>query len=201
MTSLRFVLATHNAHKVAEFDAILSRSIPDIEVLGYDGPEPVESGATFSENALIKARAAAAHTGLPAFADDSGLCVDVMAGMPGIFSSRWSGEGATDATNVKLLLTQLTDVPDRQRMAHFRCVIAVVFPAVAGLPEREFTVSGSWPGRIAREPLGANGFGYDPVFIPEGETRSAAQMDPTEKNDVSHRAVAIRELAIAIRRL
>lgn len=201
MTGMRFVLASHNAHKVAEFGAILAQSIPDIAVVGYDGPEPVESGATFTENALIKARAAASHTGEPSISDDSGLCVDVMAGMPGIFSSRWSGEGSSDSGNVDLLLAQLIDVPERQRTAHFRCVIAVVIPAVAGRPEREFTVAGSWPGRIGSQPLGENGFGYDPIFIPEGETRSAAQLSSSEKNTLSHRAAAIRELATALRRL
>ena len=198
---LRFVLASHNAHKVAEFGGILADSGVDVTVDAYDGPEPIESGTTFAENALIKARAAAEHTGLPALADDSGICVDVMAGMPGIFSSRWSGEGATDVRNVDLLLAQTADIPDAHRGAQFRCVIAVVIPAIGGDAAREFTVEGVWPGRLAREARGAGGFGYDPVFVPEGEDRSAAEMASHEKNATSHRARAIRELASALRRL
>ena len=192
---MKFVLATHNAHKVAEFDQILASSLAGVNVLGYDGPEPVESGSTFVENAFIKARVAAEHTGLPSLADDSGLCVDALSGMPGIFSSRWSGEGATDERNVTLLLAQMSDVPDEYRAAQFRCVIAVVIPATSGAPARELSVEGVWPGRIARAPQGTNGFGYDPIFVPEGFQISAASLDAREKNDLSHRARAIRELA------
>ena len=192
---MRFDLATHNAHKVAEFDQILASALPGVSVLGYDGPEPVESGVSFVENAFIKARVAAEHTGLPSLADDSGLCVNVLSGMPGIFSSRWSGEGATDSRNVELLLAQLADVPDEYRAAQFRCVIAVVIPATASSPARELSVEGVWPGHIARAPEGTNGFGYDPIFVPEGFDVSAASLNPEEKNDLSHRARAIRELA------
>jgi len=190
-----FVLASHNAHKVAEFDQILASALTGVRVTGYDGPEPVESGSTFVENAFIKARAAAEHTGLASLADDSGLCVDALSGMPGIFSSRWSGEGATDERNVALLLAQLTDVPDAYRSAQFRCVIAVVIPATPDTPAREFNVEGVWTGRISRTPLGSSGFGYDPVFIPEGYEVSAAELEPTTKNALSHRARAIAELA------
>jgi XTP/dITP diphosphohydrolase len=192
---VKFVLASHNAHKVAEFDQILASAITGVSVSGYDGPEPVESGTTFVENAFIKARAAAEHTGLPALADDSGLCVDVLSGMPGIFSSRWSGEGATDERNVALVLAQMSDVPDAHRAAQFRCVIAVVIPATGEEPERELSVEGVWQGRLAREPQGVGGFGYDPVFIPEGHNVSAAQLDPDVKNALSHRARAIAALA------
>jgi len=190
-----FVLASHNAHKVAEFDQILASTLTGVRVTGYDGPEPVESGSTFVENAFIKARAAAEHTGLASLADDSGLCVDALSGMPGIFSSRWSGEGATDERNVALLLAQLSDVPDAYRSAQFRCVIAVVIPATPDTPAREFNVEGVWTGRISRTPLGSSGFGYDPVFIPEGYEVSAAELEPTTKNALSHRARAIAELA------
>lgn len=195
---MKFVLASHNAHKVAEFDQILASAITGVSVSGYDGPEPVESGTTFVENAFIKARAAAEHTGLPALADDSGLCVDVLSGMPGIFSSRWSGEGATDERNVALVLAQMSDVPDAYRAAQFRCVIAVVIPASGEEPEREFSVEGVWPGRIARQPAGAGGFGYDPVFVPDEHEVSAAQLDPAVKNALSHRARAIAALATVL---
>ena len=192
---MRFVLASHNAHKVAEFDQILASALSGVSVTGYDGPEPVESGTTFVENAFIKARAAAEHTGLASLADDSGLCVDVLSGMPGIFSSRWSGEGATDERNVALMLAQMTDVPDEHRAAQFRCVIAVVIPETTHSPAREFSVEGVWAGHISRTPRGAGGFGYDPVFIPEGHEVSAAELEPTTKNALSHRARAIAELA------
>lgn len=188
----RFVLATHNAHKITEVGAILDAHLPGIQVVGYDGPEPVEDGVTFAENALIKARAAAAYTGLPALADDSGICVDVLGGMPGIFSARWAGEAKDNVANVQLLLAQLADVPDRFRGAHFTCHIALVYPATADAPAEEFVVHGDWPGHISREVRGANGFGYDPIFIPQGFDISAAEMDPARKNELSHRWRALR---------
>ncbi len=182
---MRVVLATHNAHKAAEFQRILAAAVPGLEIVAYDGPEPVEDGASFAENALIKARAAARHTGLPAMADDSGICVDVMGGAPGIFSARWSGRHGADRENLELLLAQLADVPDRLRTGHFSCTIALVSRGT------EHAVEGVWPGTIAREPRGENGFGYDPIFLPDGEGgRSAAELDPERKNAVSHRARA-----------
>lgn len=192
---MKFVLASHNAHKVAEFDQILASALSGVSVTGYDGPEPVESGGTFVENAFIKARAAAEHTGLATLADDSGLCVDALSGMPGIFSSRWSGEGATDLRNVELLLAQLADVPDAYRLAQFRCVIAVVVPPSSDTPAREFSVEGVWEGRISRAAQGSSGFGYDPIFVPDGYEVSAAELEPETKNALSHRARAIVELA------
>ena len=186
-----FVLATHNQHKIEEFNAILGELIPGITVIGYDGPEPVEDGVSFAENALIKARAAAAHTGLPSLSDDSGLCVDVLGGAPGIFSARWSGAKKDNAANVQLLLDQLSDVRDGDRGAHFTCHIAVVNPET----NEEFVVVGNWPGTLAREVHGVNGFGYDPIFIPEGYEVTAAILDPAEKNALSHRARALRALA------
>ena len=186
-----FVLATHNKHKIEEFNAILGELIPGITVIGYDGPEPVEDGVSFAENALIKARAAAAHTGLPSISDDSGICVDVLGGAPGIFSARWAGAQKDNAANVQLLLDQLSDVRDGDRGAHFTCHIAVVNPVT----NEEFVVVGNWPGMIAREVHGVNGFGYDPIFIPEGYEVSAAILDPSEKNALSHRARALHALA------
>lgn len=195
-----YVLASHNAHKVAEFQHILGAGDSGLEILSYDGPEPIESGASFAENALIKARAAAEHTGRPALADDSGLCVEVMNGAPGIFSARWAGSRKSDAANLELLLEQLSDVPDKHRRAHYTCVIALVIPAdptmgaVTGAVAEEIVVEGRWHGRLAREPRGVNGFGYDPVFVPEGSELSAAEMEPAAKNAQSHRAIALAEL-------
>ena len=165
--------------------------IPGITVIGYDGPEPVEAGVSFADNALIKARAAAAHTGLPSLSDDSGLCGDVLGGAPGIFSARWAGAKKDNAANVQLLLDQLSDVRDGDRGAHFTCHIAVVNPET----NEEFVVVGNWPGSLAREVHGVNGFGYDPIFIPEGYEVTAAILDPAEKNALSHRARALRALA------
>ncbi len=186
-----FVLATHNQHKIEEFNAILGELVPGITVIGYDGPEPIEDGVSFAENALIKARAAAVHTGLPSLSDDSGVCVDVLGGMPGIFSARWAGSQKDNAANVQLLLDQMSDVRDGDRGAHFTCHIAVVIPDTG----EEFVVEGNWPGTIAREVHGVNGFGYDPVFLPEGFEVTAAVLDPSEKNSLSHRSRALRALA------
>ena len=186
-----FVLATHNQHKIEEFNAILGELVPGITVIGYDGPEPIEDGVSFAENALIKARAAAAHTGLPSLSDDSGVCVDVLGGKPGIFSARWAGNQKDNAANVQLLLDQMSDVRDGNRSAHFTCHIAVVIPDTG----EEFVVEGNWPGTIAREVHGVNGFGYDPVFVPEGFEVTAAVLDPSEKNRLSHRSRALRALA------
>lgn len=186
---MKIVLATHNAHKVSEFQQIVARTRPDLEVVGYDGPEPVEDGVTFAENALIKARAAAAHTGLPAMADDSGICVDVLGGSPGVFSAYWAGQKKDAAANLELLLDQLADIADPHRGAHFVSTIALVTPSGA-----ERTVEGIWPGRLAAQPAGENGFGYDPIFIPDGQSegaeRTAAELSDAEKQSQSHRARA-----------
>jgi XTP/dITP diphosphohydrolase len=193
---VRVVLATHNAHKVQEFQSILGVALPELEIVAYDGPEPVEDGTTFAENALIKARAAAEHTGLPAMADDSGICVDVLGGSPGIFSARWAGHGKGDRANLELLLDQLADLPDEHRTAQFACHIAVVVPATGF----EQVVSGRWPGRLAREASGGGGFGYDPVFVPDGLEVTAAELTAAEKNAISHRARAF-EAAIPVLRM
>lgn len=197
MTSLdatagrQIVLATHNMHKVAEFQAIVAATRPDFEVIGYDGPEPVEDGVTFAQNALIKARAAAAHTGLPALADDSGICVDVLGGAPGPFSAYWAGHRKDAAANLELLLDQLSDIADPNRTAQFVSTIALVHG------DTEQVVEGIWPGRLATAPAGEGGFGYDPVFIPDGQRepeRTVAEWSAEEKNAASHRARAFAAL-------
>ena len=191
---MRIVLATHNTHKVEEFGAIVARVRPDLEVVGYDGPEPIEDGVTCAENALIKARAAAAHTGLPTLADDSGICVDALGGAPGAFSAYWAGHRKDDRANLELLLDQLSDIADPRRAAHFTSTIALVLPGGA-----QHVVEGVWPGRLATAPAGSGGFGYDPIFIPdgqdEGSERTAGEYTAAEKNAASHRARAFVALA------
>ena len=190
---MKVVLATHNAHKVAEFQQIVAATRPDLEIIAYDGPEPIEDGVTFAENALIKARAAAHHTGLVALADDSGICVDVLGGSPGVFSAYWAGQKKDATANLELLLDQLHDIADPHRAAHFNSTIAMVFP-----DGREHVVVGNWPGRLAREASGGGGFGYDPIFIPDGQPdgreRTVGAFSDVEKQAQSHRARAFAEL-------
>lgn len=196
---MRIVLATHNAHKVAEFGRIVAATRPDLEVVGYDGPEPVEDGITFEENALIKARAAAAHTGLPALADDSGIAVDVLGGSPGVFSAYWAGQRKDDIANRDLLLDQLRDIADPHRAARFVSVIALALP-----DGREWTVRGEWPGRLAHAAAGDGGFGYDPVFVPDGQAapeRTVGEFTAEEKQAQSHRARAFAALVPLLARL
>jgi XTP/dITP diphosphohydrolase len=192
----KIVLATHNPHKVEEFQAIVAETRPDLQVIAYDGPEPVEDGVTFAENALIKARAAAAHTGLPALADDSGICVDVLGGAPGVFSAYWAGHAKDAAANLNLLLDQLSDIRDPHRTAQFVSTIALVVPGDAS---SEQIVEGVWPGRLASAAAGAGGFGYDPVFVPDGQPegaeRTVAEWSAADKNRSSHRARAFAQLA------
>jgi XTP/dITP diphosphohydrolase len=160
---------------------------------------PVEDGVTFEANALIKARAIARATGLPAVADDSGISVDVLGGAPGVFSARWSGRHGDDSANNALLLAQLADVPDEHRAARFVCAAALVVPG--GGPDgtdAETVLRGEMPGRLLRAEQGAGGFGYDPLFQPDGESRSAGELSPEEKNAISHRGRAFRALAPAI---
>ncbi len=190
-----FVLATHNQHKVDEFRGILSLEVPGFELITYDGPEPVEDGESFEANALIKARAAAEHTGMPAMADDSGLAVDALQGAPGIFSARWAGEPKSDERNLALVLEQLEQVPHGQRGAAYVCVIAVVYPATETSPATEFTVEARWSGHLVHEPKGSNGFGYDPIFVPEGSDKTSAELEPAQKNALSHRARALALVA------
>ena len=192
----QIVLATHNRHKVEEFQAIVAATRPDLQVVAYDGPEPVEDGVTFAENALIKARAAAEHTGLPALADDSGICVDVLGGAPGVFSAYWAGHAKDASANLNLLLDQLSDIRHPHRTAQFVSTIALVVPGDAS---REEVVEGRWPGRLAEAASGEGGFGYDPIFLPDGQPsgaeRTVGEWSAAEKNAASHRARAFAELA------
>jgi XTP/dITP diphosphohydrolase len=184
---VKFVLATHNAGKVAELRAILQPAVADLDLIGYTGPEPIENGTTFAENALIKARAAYEHTGMPAIADDSGLCVDILGGSPGIFTAIWAG-GRDNVQNRQLLLRQLADISPANRAAAFVCTIALVSET------EELCFTGYWPGSIAFAERGEHGHGYDPVFIPEGFEVTAAELDPEVKNALSHRAQALSTL-------
>jgi len=185
---VKLVLATHNQHKVVEVGQIIDSFLPGVDLVGYDGPEPVEDGTSFVENALIKARAAFKHTGLPSIADDSGIAVEILGGAPGIFSARWSG-GRDNVENRRLLLAQLADVKLEHRSAAFICTIALVSD------DQEITFTGFWPGRIASAEAGEHGFGYDPIFIPEGFDCTAAEFEPEVKNALSHRMQALEQLA------
>lgn len=185
-----FVLATHNAHKVDELRRILGERLGDHELIGYDGPEPVEDGDTFEANALLKARAAYAHSGMPAIADDSGIAVAALDGAPGIFSARYAGTGDSGDNNA-LLLANLEGVTDRA--ADFVCVAALVDG------DTEIVVRGTWPGRVLEKASGAHGFGYDPIFQPDGLDVSSAELTPDEKNAISHRARAFGELVEKLR--
>ena len=189
---MKLVLATHNAHKVKEVAAILEPMVSGLELLGYDGPEPVEDGSSFLENSLIKARAAFVHTGITAIADDSGLAIEIMGGSPGIFSARWSGD-KDDEKNRNLVLAQLRDVPMGNRAASFVCTISLVGES------GEVSFTGVLPGHIAASASGANGFGYDPIFIPEGFEVSSAELEPEVKNSISHRSMALSQLASYLR--
>jgi XTP/dITP diphosphohydrolase len=199
--SLEFVLATHNAKKVREYQRIIIERMPQAVVLPYEGPEPVEDGVTFEENALIKARAAAAHAGRIALADDSGIIVDVLGAAPGILSSRWAGQGAGDEENVRLLLDQLSDIRRPNRGAEFRCTIALVVPEAVLPGGHEFVAEGRWRGTLAYEPRGSHGFGYDPIFEPEGREITSAELMPDEKNAQSHRARAFDALLPELERV
>ena len=185
---MELVFATGNKHKLQEAELILGSRIPELTLLAHDGSEPVESGVSFLENALIKARSAFEATGKPAFADDSGISVEVMGGAPGIFSAIWSGT-RSDQINRDLLLSQLVDIPQEHRQAAFVCTIALVEH------DGEMTFTGIWQGRIASSATGQGGFGYDPVFIPEGFEVSAAELEPEVKSSFSHRAIAMQQLA------
>ena len=195
-------LASRNAKKIAEMQRIMAEHVPGIEVLGLDDvapyDEPAETEPTFEGNALIKARAGVAATRLPSIADDSGLCVDALNGMPGVLSARWAGTAKDDAANNRLLLEQLDDVPDERRTAHFTC--AVAFVRRVGDETVEHVVHGTMPGRIIRELRGSGGFGYDVLFVADdtlakGEERTSAELPPAEKDAISHRGRALRALA------
>lgn len=191
--SVQLVLATRNAKKLAELDRLLASAGLDVEILGSDAfsdlPEIEETGSTFAENSLIKARAVAAHTGLIAIADDSGLCVDALDGQPGIYSARWAGPGATDESNLDLVLEQIRDVEPAQRTAHFACAAALVLPS-----GEEYVVHGQVNGVLLTQRRGEGGFGYDPIFLPDGFDATTAEMTSDQKDAISHRGQAMRAL-------
>jgi XTP/dITP diphosphohydrolase len=197
--SPKVVLATRNAHKVEEVSRILTAVGADIELIGMDQypdvPDVVEDGATFAQNAALKAEAAARATGLPSIADDSGLCVDALNGMPGVLSARWSGAHGQDRENLKLVLAQIGDVPEERRGAQFMCAAALALPPRPDGAVEVRVVEGIVDGTLLREPVGTGGFGYDPIFVPYGETRTTAEMTPEEKDALSHRGRALTALA------
>jgi XTP/dITP diphosphohydrolase len=193
--SHKLVLATRNQGKITEFRRILDALAPGaIELIGVDQfPDLVdvdETGSTFEENSLLKARYTCQATGLPAIADDSGLCVDALNGAPGIFSARWAGDHGNDQANLEKVLEQLKDVPDEKRTAHFMCVASLVLP-----DGRQEVAEGRFEGHILHAPVGENGFGYDPIFQPLGLSISSAQMSAEEKDLVSHRGKSLRSIA------
>jgi XTP/dITP diphosphohydrolase len=196
----RIILATRNPGKLAELRRILAAAGPGVTVADLDDvpgmPEVAETGRTFAENALLKARAVAAVTGLPAVADDSGLCVDALNGMPGVLSARWSGRHGDDEANLRLLLGQIADVPAGERGARFVCAAALVLPSGT-----EHVAEGTVHGRLTGSPRGTNGFGYDPIFVPDGFGLTTAQMSADAKDKISHRGRALRALAPVIARL
>lgn len=197
----KIVLATANTHKVIEFQRILNELVSDLELapasdfLGV--PEVAETGATFAENALIKARAINDFTKLPALADDSGLVVDALNGAPGIFSARYAGLTATDAENVEKLLIEIKDISPDLLFARFECAIALV----DSKQNLELVVEGQMPGQVIKEVRGANGFGYDPVFVPQGLAKTSAEMSDQEKDQISHRGIALRKIAVLLKQL
>ena len=191
--SNRVVLATNNAKKLAELRRLVAAEAPHIEVLGLADvatyPEPAETERTFEGNALLKARACVAATGLPALADDSGLAIDVLNHMPGVRSARWAGPGASDEENNSLLLRQLADVPPAERTARFVCAMALALPDGS-----EHVRVGAMHGRLAVSPAGQNGFGYDPLFVADGYTMTNGELEPSTKDAISHRGRAVRAI-------
>lgn len=221
---MKLVVATHNEGKLVEIRRILEEGLgeaaADVELVSAGSlglPDPVETGVTFEENALLKARDVARRTGLPAIADDSGLIVDVMGMAPGILSARWAGAHGHDEANNALLLAQIEDIPDERRGARFRCAAALVAPVVAGEVGGELNETvetADMVGHVIRKARGEHGFGYDPIFVPddqpgrtseepgyEGEPLTSAEMTPAEKNAISHRGKALRALVPALAKL
>ena len=195
---MKFVLATRNAHKATELKRILEELDLDCELLTVadfpDAPEVEETETTFEGNALLKARALAKFTGLAAIADDSGICVDALDGNPGVLSARWSGATENvDKANLDLVLEQIKDVPTESRGAKFVCAAVTVFP-----DGKELVATGEMQGNLLDTPVGENGFGYDPIFVPTGFTKTTAQMTASEKDAISHRGKALNDLAIQI---
>ena len=189
---MKVVLATRNRHKVEELERILAaHDVTLVSLADFPSvPDVAETGATFADNALLKARAVAAATGLVAVADDSGLTVQALNGMPGVLSARWAGSHGDDVANLRLVLAQVADVPDERRGAAFVCAAAAAAP-----DGREVVVQGEVDGVLTREPRGSNGFGYDPIFVPLGDSRTTAEMSAEEKDAISHRGKAFRALA------
>jgi XTP/dITP diphosphohydrolase len=189
------VLATRNPGKLRELDRILGQAGGHVRLAGLGdfpgAPDVPETGATFEANALLKARAIARHTGLPAVADDSGLCVDALGGMPGVFSARWAGRHGDDQANLELVLAQVADVPECRLGARFVCAAALVLPCAR---PGEWVVTGQVEGRLVRVPRGSGGFGYDPIFLPHGHRQTTAEMTPEAKDAISHRGRAFRAL-------
>jgi XTP/dITP diphosphohydrolase len=187
---VKYLLATRNQKKLTE----LRRILLDVDVVGLDDVpsyvEVPETGLTFADNALLKAREGVRYTGLPTIADDSGIAVDALNGMPGVFSARWSGKHGDDRANLELLLAQVGDVPDEHLGAAFVCAAALVLP-----DGREIVTHGEQRGRLIRAPRGDGGFGYDPIFQADGQTRTNAELTPEEKDAISHRGKAFRDLA------
>ena len=198
--TIKVVIASRNEHKIDEMRRILNEAGLSLDLVGIqefpDLPEVDETGETFAENALLKAREIFAFTGLPAIADDSGLCVDALGGMPGIFSARWAGTHGNDLANLQLLLAQISHVAPDRRTASFRCAAAIVMPSGA-----EEVVEGVMSGRVIDTPRGTNGFGYDPIFIADGYSITTAEMDSASKDAISHRGRAIAALAPTLAQL
>jgi XTP/dITP diphosphohydrolase len=198
---IKVLLASRNAKKLGELRRILAaEGVEGLEIVGLadvdEFPEAPETAPDFEGNALAKARDAAAASGLPSIADDSGIAVDALNGMPGVLSARWAGRHGDDQANLDLVLAQLRDTPDERMGAGFVCTAALVVPG-----GEETVVRGEWRGTLVREPRGTNGFGYDPIFVPEGGSRSSAELDPAEKDAVSHRGRALRALLPHLRAL
>ena len=197
----KIVLATANTHKVIEFQRILNELLPDLELVAtsqFPGvPEIEETGSTFAENALIKARAINEFTNLPALADDSGLVVEALNGAPGIFSARYAGINADDKANVMKLLNEIKGLDQSLLSAKFECSIALVDKS----QELELVVDGQMPGEVIKEVRGQNGFGYDPIFVPQGLTKTSSQLSDSEKDQISHRGIALRKISVILKQL
>jgi len=197
----KIVLATANTHKVIEFQRILNELLPDLELVAankFPGvPEIEETGSTFAENALIKARAINEFTNLPALADDSGLVVEALNGAPGIFSARYAGINADDKANVMKLLNEIKGLDQSLLSAKFECSIALVDKS----QDLELVVDGQMPGQVIKEVRGENGFGYDPIFVPQGLTKTSSELSDSEKDKISHRGIALRKISVILKQL
>ena len=197
----KIVLATANTHKVIEFQRILNELLPDLELVAanqFPGvPEIEETGSTFAENALIKARAINEFTNLPALADDSGLVVEALNGAPGIFSARYAGINADDKANVMKLLNEIKGLDQSLLSAKFECSIALVDKS----QDLELLVDGQMPGQVIKEVRGENGFGYDPIFVPQGLTKTSSELSDADKDKISHRGIALRKMSMILKQL